>query len=257
MSDDVKNTWNACGEAFDRFNTTADSYSENIERPAIERLTGVLEGARALDLGCGSGAYSLWLAERGARVTGLDLSPVMIRLALEKARKQGAQLDLAAADISRPLPFGESEFDLVLTATALHYIQNLDAFMREVAKVLKPRGRFIASVLHPISTARFPVAGPDENMPPEDWKTHYFGEPIRSIETPWLACGEVPAEGRRIVSYHHTTSDYFNALTSSGLKVTDLCEPQPPADFVAKNADRYNGAMRIPVYLILKAMREE
>jgi 2-polyprenyl-3-methyl-5-hydroxy-6-metoxy-1,4-benzoquinol methylase len=71
---DVKRIWNACGEAFDRFTSAADSFSDNVERPAIERLIGDVTGERVLELGCGSGPYSVWLAERGAQVVGLDLS---------------------------------------------------------------------------------------------------------------------------------------------------------------------------------------
>ena len=77
---DVKNTWNACGEAFNRFTSAADSFADNVERPAIDRLLGDTAGARVLDLGCGSGPYAVWLAERGGRVTGLDLSQTMISL---------------------------------------------------------------------------------------------------------------------------------------------------------------------------------
>ena len=54
MTFDTKKIWDACGEAFDRFTTAGDAYSDNIERPAIERLLGEIKGARLLDLGCGS-----------------------------------------------------------------------------------------------------------------------------------------------------------------------------------------------------------
>lgn len=73
------------------------------------------------------------------------------------------------------------------------------------------------------------------------------------IETPWLDFGEVSDEGRRIISYHHTVEDYFRALRSARLNVTDLLEPAPPPQFASKNAARYEEAMRVPVYLIFRA----
>jgi len=250
---DVKKIWNACGEAFDRFTSATDSFADNVERPAIERMIGDVAGARVLDLGCGSGPYAVWLAERGARVTGLDLSQTMISLAQERARARNVQADFRVADIRDPLPFDDAECDLVITATALHYVEDLDATMKEVARVLKPEARLIASVLHPMSTALFPSAGPEEMEGPDPWEGWYFGSPIRCIETPWLGFGDVSEEGRRIFCHHHTISDYFAAVSSAGLTVTDMLEPSPPPEFADRNSARFDQAMRLPVFLIFKA----
>ena len=253
MPVDVKKTWNACGAAFDRFTTAEDSFSENIEQPAIESLAGNLTGKRVLDMGCGSGAYSLWFAGRGADVTGIDLSPVMVSLAEEKARAAGLNIRLRAADLSERLPFEDGEFDLVFTATVLHYVEDLSGAMKEAARVMDKDGALIASVLHPMSTSLFPPATSDETVPADQWQVRYFGAPSRMIETPWLDFGEVSNEGRRIISFHHTVEDYFRAIRSARLTVTDLVEPAPPPEFASKNAVRYDGAMRVPVYMIFKA----
>ena len=85
MTLDVKRTWNACGEAFDRFTTADDSYSDNIERPAVEKVIGDITGSKVLELGCGSGPYSCSFAQAGAHVTALDLSQAMISLAYDMA----------------------------------------------------------------------------------------------------------------------------------------------------------------------------
>lgn len=250
---DVKEIWNACGEAFDRFTTAGDSFSDNIERPAIEELIGNVAGARVLDLGCGSGQYSVWFAERGAQVVGLDLSQTMIALAGDKARQRNVEPDFRVADIREPLPTGEAEFDLVFTGTAMHYVDDIGAVMKQVARAMKPGARFIASVLHPMSTAMFPSVESEDVEGPNPWEGWYFGSPIRSLETPWVGFGEISSEGRRIFCHHHTVSDYFNALTAAGLAITRLVEPAPPQEFAAKNADRYYQAMRVPVFLIFRA----
>lgn len=254
MSFDAKKLWDACGEAFDRFTTARDSFSENIEQPALQEMVGEIAGARVLELGCGSGAHSLWLAERGASVVGLDLSPVMAALARKKAIETGAALDMGVADIGKPLPFGDAEFDLVFTSTALHYVENVSGVMREAARVMKPEAMLIASMLHPMSTACFPAIGSEGDGIPDLCEARYFGEPLRAIRNPWLDYGEVSGEGRRILSYHHTASDYFNAIKSAGLVVTDLREPEPPEEFAAINANRHEEAMRVPVYMIFKAI---
>ena len=253
MSSDVRKTWNACGEAFHRFTTATDSYSENIERPGIERLAGDVTGLNILDLACGSGVYALWFAERGAKVTGLDLSEKMIALATESAAKTEVDAEFRVADMTRQIPFEAQSFDLVFTATALHYVEDLAATMREIARVLKPGGHLIASVLHPMSTARFPLANWEELPDPSTWEPQYFGSARRSIETPWNAYAEVDKDGQRISCNHHTIEDYWSAITGAGLKVTDLAEPLPPEDFAARNMPRYEEAMRVPIYLIFKA----
>src|SRR5947207_8299099 len=83
---DVKRIWNACGEAFDSYTTASDSFADNIERPVIQQLIGNINGVRLLDLGCGSGTYSVSFAEQGSHVFALDLSATMISLAHERAR---------------------------------------------------------------------------------------------------------------------------------------------------------------------------
>lgn len=256
---DSKKTWNACGEAFDRYTSAQDSFSDNIERAAIELLIGDIQGQRALDLGCGSGAYSLWLAARGAEVFGVDLSETMISLASGKARETKARAVFCLADLNKPLPLDDDLFDMVLTATTLHYVERLEEMMREVARVMKRGASFIASVLHPIATARFPVdseAADIKWQSRSEWKTKYFGHSKRTIETPWMGFGAVGDDGRRITCYHHTTADYFGAIQSAGLRVTDLCEPEPPSEFSQINPARYLEALSVPIYLLLKAVKD-
>lgn len=259
MPFDTKKIWDACGEAFDRFTTAGDAYSDNIERPALERLTGEVNGARLLDIGCGSGTYSTWLAERGAQVFGIDLSSTMISLAQTRARERGVELELCVADISKPLPFVEATFDAVFISTALHFVEKLGDAFKEMAKAMKPRAQLVASALHPMSTSRFPSsqsAALDSWESRHGWDAQYFGSPTRMIETPWLNFGDVSSEGRRINCYHHTATDYFSAIRSAGLTITDMAEPEPPAEFARRNPDRYNEAMRVPVYLIFRAVKQ-
>lgn len=254
MTLDVKSAWNACGEAFDRFTSADDSFSDNIERPAVERVLGDIAGSRVLELGCGSGPFSCRFAEAGAQVTAFDLSQAMISIAEERAARRGVNVDFRVADIREPLPFDDAEFEIIFTATVLHYVEDLPSFMREVARVLKDRGRLVASVLHPLSTANFPLADGEANV--DGWMGRYFGKPLRCIETPWLGFGEVPEEGRRINCHHHTITEYFDALTSADLTLTRLLEAEPPPEFAAKNAARYEEAISRPLYLIFSASKD-
>jgi len=179
----------------------------------------------------------------------------MISLAREKAAERRLNIDFRVADIRERLPFSDSQFDLIFTATTLHYVDDLASFMREVARVMNHSARFVASVLHPLSTAHFPLADAAESDA-DPSIGRYFGKPLRSIETPWLGFGGVSDEGRRINCHHHTITEYFDAITSAGLAVTRLLEPEPPPEFAAQNSARYDEGIRIPLFLIFCATKQ-
>jgi ubiquinone/menaquinone biosynthesis C-methylase UbiE len=139
----------------DHYDSFAESYSiENessllnayYERPAMIGLAGVVDGHRVLDAGCGSGALSAALRERGAIVTGFDSSPAMVEIARDLL---GANADLHVADLSQPLPFADGAFDDIVVSLVLHYLQDWTGPLAELRRVLKPGGRLVLSVNHP------------------------------------------------------------------------------------------------------------
>ena len=103
-------------------------------------LAGVGAGERALDLACGTGDIAALLAARGARITGLDLTPRMIELARAK-RLSGAVFlvgDMMA------LPFPNNAFDLVTTGYGLRNVPEIAGALDEIHRVLKPGGRLLS-----------------------------------------------------------------------------------------------------------------
>lgn len=99
-------------------------------------------GDRVLEVGCGMGRYTLPLAERGVRVTGLDLSPVL----LERLQEYNAgrfELPLHAADLREPPAALLGQFDLALGFFMLHHLHSLDECFAGLARVLKPGGRIV------------------------------------------------------------------------------------------------------------------
>jgi trans-aconitate methyltransferase len=106
---------------------------------------GVLEwlaaqpGERILDLGCGDGQLTERLAAAGAVVRGVDASAQMVAA----ARARGVAADEASAEA---LPYADGEFDAVFSNAVLHWVRDQDAMMREVRRVLRPGGRFVAEM---------------------------------------------------------------------------------------------------------------
>ncbi|WP_411733667.1 class I SAM-dependent methyltransferase [Paeniglutamicibacter sp.] len=117
------------------------------ERPAMLELAGDVRSRRILDAGCGSGPLSKALGDRGAVVTGFDSSEAMIGLARERL---GVEAELLVADLGGPLPFADDTFDDVAASLVFHYLEDWVGPLEEMRRILRPGGRVIMSVNHPI-----------------------------------------------------------------------------------------------------------
>ena len=124
--------------------TPLGAASHGIELALVESLARPEAGERVLDAGCGTGIYTAWLAEQGADVTGLDVDPVFLAAAREKA--PGARL--VEGDAAR-LPFADGEFDLALAVTLLCFLSEAEraAAARELLRVTRPGGRVVVGEL--------------------------------------------------------------------------------------------------------------
>lgn len=106
---------------------------------------GVLEwlaaqpGEHILDLGCGDGQLTARLAQSGAQTQGVDASAQMVAA----ARARGVVADQASAET---LPYADASFDAVFSNAALHWVRDQNAMLREVYRVLRPGGRFVAEM---------------------------------------------------------------------------------------------------------------
>ena len=108
-----------------------------------EQLLADCKGERVLEYGCGPGSAAFFLAENGASVTGIDLSPVAIETAAKEAERRG----VAAATEFRvmnaeALEFPDDSFGLVCGTGILHHLE-LDRAFDEIARVLRPDGRAV------------------------------------------------------------------------------------------------------------------
>ncbi|HEX4565753.1 MAG TPA: ubiquinone/menaquinone biosynthesis methyltransferase [Vicinamibacterales bacterium] len=97
---------------------------------------------RALDLACGTGDIAFGLAERGARVTGLDLTIRMLQLA--RAKMPGRPRVAYLAGDMMTLPFGDAQFDLVTAGYGLRNVPRLEPAIAEIHRVLRPGGRLLS-----------------------------------------------------------------------------------------------------------------
>jgi SAM-dependent methyltransferase len=94
-------------------------------------------GKKVCDLPCGAGAFSARLSQSGAQVTAVDLEAVE-PFYFDKSHR-------VLADANQPLPFGDGEFDMMVSIEGIEHLENPSAFVRECARVVKPGGLIILS----------------------------------------------------------------------------------------------------------------
>lgn len=132
---------------------------------ALVEFAGVAAGERVLDVGCGTGVVAITAARRGARVSGLDLSPVLLADARQNAELIGAQIDFTEGD-AEALPYADASFDVVLSQFGHMFAPRPEVAVAEMLRVLQPGGRIAFSTWPPeLMTGRiFALTG--EFLPP-------------------------------------------------------------------------------------------
>ena len=228
----------------DGFTDGADpEYVEQILPLAAEHLAGAHD---VLDIGCGDGQVARLAVRGGAtRVVGID--PTWNQLVTAVERAGGASYARAAA---AALPLRDATFDAVVACLVFEHIRDIDTAMAEIARVLRPGGRFLFFLNHPL--LRTPSSGWIDDQildPPEQyWRIG-----------PYLVEDETIEEVEKdvfIPFVHRPLSRYVNAMAEAGLLIERMVEPAPPPGFLAL-AEEYEAAETIPRLLFLRALRVE
>jgi len=140
----------AAGSVFD-FGTVAERYDrwyesaagamyDRLEKRAVRRLLPRNGGGKELlDVGCGTGHWARFFSGLGFTVTGIDLSPSMIRVAREKGIS-GASFAVADA---RRLPFDSRRFDVAVAITTLEFTRDPDIVLREMVRCTRQPGGLV------------------------------------------------------------------------------------------------------------------
>jgi len=130
----------------DWYQTPLGALADELEQEAVFALAGEVAGRMALDASCGTGHYALALARRGAQVTAVDASVLMLALAQAKARREGLPLALVRASLEQ-LPFGPDSFELVTCILALEFVTDRAQALAELARVQPLDGRLVIGAL--------------------------------------------------------------------------------------------------------------
>ena len=197
---------------------------------------GDVRGLHVIDLGCGEGTFGKMLAERGARVTGIDACAAMIEAANARGG-DGEQYHVN--DMEELRGIGDETFDLATSYLTLLDVADYRRAIAQASRVLRPGGRFIVCNLAPMVTAGNMWVRYGDGAKLHFRLDNYLDESVR----------EMPLCGVTIRNFHSTLSSYVNAFLGAGFVLQGLREPVPNAEQLAREPSNED-MLRVPLFVI-------
>jgi malonyl-CoA O-methyltransferase len=184
--------------AYDRWAATYDvdpNRTRDLAAAVLRQSDLQLAGRDVIEVGCGTGRNTVWLADRAASVQAMDFSEGMLRQA--RAHVVSPHVRFLQHDIRSAWPIADASADIVLAMLVLEHIEHLDPVLTEAARVLRPDGELFLCELHPVRQ----LLG----------RQARFTDP-RTGET------------ERIAAFLHDVSDYVNGGVQAGCALLRLGE---------------------------------
>ncbi|MBD0317971.1 MAG: class I SAM-dependent methyltransferase [Thermoleophilia bacterium] len=178
------------------------------------QVLGDVQGLDVVEIGCGTAYFSAWLARRGARPVGVDVTPAQLETARRMQREVGPEFPLVEAS-AEDVPLPDASFDLVVSEYGASVWVDPALWVPEAARLLRPGGRLVFLCNSPLSILCSPDDGPTE----ERLLRPQFG--MYRLEWP----GE--NEG---VNFHLPHGHWIALLRANGFEIEALVELRAPGD---------------------------
>ncbi len=214
------------------------------EWESLKKLLPDFKSKDVLDLGCGYGWHCQYAMEQGASsVTGVDISQMMLQVAIDKTDKKIQYVHQPIEDVNFP----DSSFDIVMSSLAFHYMKSFEEIVKKVYHCLKAGGNFVFSVEHPIFTS----------MGNQDFIYNEQGEILHFPVDAYFYEGERNSNflGEMVIKYHRTLTTYLRDLLQCGFEILDIIEPKPSDDLL-KTVEGMKDELRRPMMLIISARKK-
>jgi len=211
MTKETKKWWNHISRYYqDKSKIPIDiHYGPGSPNEKVLKLLGNVKRKKILEIGCGGAQCSIAFAKQGARVTGMDISKEQLDFAKMLAEKNKVKIKFYQGDIKKLSQIKSNSQDIVFSAYAIQYVDNLKLCFKEVNRVLKKKGLFVFSLDHPF----FRTVNPKSLKIIDSYfkigkYSGYFSDPTK-----------------KFVMYTHTVSYLYNSLVDSGFIVERIIEP--------------------------------
>ena len=223
--------------------------------PPLFRLVGEVNQLHVLDLACGNGYLSRRFAHQGAIVTGVDANAPIVERARARQAQEPQGIIYHVSDAANLQMLKDNSFDLVVCNMGLMDIENAAGAIEEVARVLRSKGRFVASLAHPcfdkVNTSGWQIERISSRTATVWRKMSRYRE-ITTDVLPWTTVSD------QIVYtpvYHRPLSWYFQTLRASGLVVAAVEEPEPTEEFLLASESQGPWIAEIPLHCVIEAWK--
>jgi len=209
--------WNAIARGYQAFygiSTDDAHYGPRMPPESQLGLVGDVRGKRVLEIGCGGGQCAIAFSKQGARAAGKDLSEEQLAFARELAKREGVHVEFYQGTIEDLAEFRDASQDVVFSAWALPFVEDLGRCFREVSRVLTPGGVFVFSYGHPFSY-KVSIKGPPWVVTSRYW----------DVTQEWV--DEDHPMKPRFREFARPVSDLFLRLRDAGFLVDRILEPPP------------------------------
>lgn len=244
MSSDNAAAWDRAAAAYQeaaQLPVDVAHYGPDLGTEADFRLLGDLKGKRVLELGCGGGQNSVAFAKQGAIAIGVDLSAEMLAFARRLADREDVRVELRQGDMADLAFVRADSVDLVFSASAFGFVEDLNRVFRQVHRVLRTGAPLVFSLPHP---AYHLVDGGHAEEPLVVRRSYFDHEPV-----------VYERHGATFREYHHTIAELHTALVRSSYLVDTLLEP-PPTPSGRRSESWQEAARYVPRTLIVRARKE-
>lgn len=221
--------------------------------PEVYRMLNVKKNDKVLDVACGKGDVARYLIERGAKVTGIDISK-MLDYAIEREEKEKLGIDYLELNAENLIDkFERASFDKVVCNMALMDIEDYKTTIEQISFILKENGIFVFSITHPAFALPncTSLRIPDDSQRNEDKfrvVLDYFDERPAVFNY-----GDMPS----ILQFPRTISSYLNELVNNNLVLREMSEPKASKELVEKfPSEAYLDDELRPDFLIVKAIKK-
>lgn len=223
-------------------------------RPPTLDLLEPVRGLKILDLGCGEGYCARLLKERGAgELLGIDLSEEMIARARTTEEKERRGIEYRTGNATHLESLEDQSFDRVIAVFLFNYIKSEEValVMKEVHRILKPGGRFVFSVPHPMLAFTRRMEAPFYFDPGSHG--YFSGRNEMFNGKIWRRDGKA----LEVRSVHKTLEDYFDALSSAGFqRMPRLRELKVTPEMIAIDRDFFSPVNDLPLHLAISVDRD-
>lgn len=221
--------------------------------PAMWEQIGEVKGLKILDAGCGNGYFSRALAKKGANVIGVDQSQVLIQFCKEKEKIQNLGIEFFAESLDNLSMLNDESFDLIVSNIVFIDVLPYEKAFKELARVLKPLGRFIWSNLHPafgrITNTFYRVP---YDTPRNEERLYMLIDRYFDSGSTLISWGSMEP----IWQFDRTLTEYSTALKNAGFVIRQIIEPRPDNEDIKQNP-RYLAfdTDRIPYFIIYECIK--